>query len=198
MNERFIITIPASVALWVLAVMLVTSGHKDAPRPMIGRDAVTVHLISEPAPAASVPSPPKMPEPKPEPVAIPRRILPGPIAHPVTAAKPAPAKYTQPPSAPAPKLSEAKNDHHGATVTYQPMPKIPDDLRREAFNTYATAQFHIAADGTATVDLTVPSQNPRLNHLLLESLKHWRFDPATDNGKPIASIFSIRVRFAVE
>ena len=37
-----------------------------------------------------------------------------------------------------------------------------------------------------------------LNRLLLEALKTWRFTPATDAGKPVASTFDIRVRFAVE
>jgi protein TonB len=78
------------------------------------------------------------------------------------------------------------------------MPKIPEDLRQEAFSTTAIARFHVAADNSATVELLTPSQNPRLNRLLMETLKTWKFNSAREGGKPIASTFTIRVHFAVE
>ena len=78
------------------------------------------------------------------------------------------------------------------------MPVIPDDLRQEALSEAATARFHIAADGTATVELVKPTQNPRLNRLLLETLKLWRFFPALQDGKPVASTEDMVIRVQVK
>jgi protein TonB len=78
------------------------------------------------------------------------------------------------------------------------MPQIPDDLREGAFNTAALARFHIAVDGSATVELAKPTQNPRLNRILLDSLRKWRFIPAIKNGKPVASSEEIIVKVEVK
>ncbi len=40
----------------------------------------------------------------------------------------------------------------GARAIVRPMPQIPDDLREGAFNSAALARFHIAVDGSATVE----------------------------------------------
>ena len=54
-------------------------------------------------------------------------------------------------------------------------------------NVTAVARFEIAEDGTSSVTLIKPTQNPRLNRLLLDSLKNWRFTPALKDGKPVAT-----------
>ncbi len=77
---------------------------------------------------------------------------------------------------------------------YQPLPAIPDELRQEAFNSYAIARFNIAPDGSiAFVELIKPCNNPKLNQLLLKSLKNWKF-PAKNE----ASNQDIRVNFEVK
>ncbi len=86
-----------------------------------------------------------------------------------------------------------KNTPQKAALIYNPLPKIPDDLREEAFNSYAIARFKIAKDGTATVELIKPCSNPRLNNLLLKNLKTWKF--AASNSE---STQEIRVNFKVE
>ena len=78
------------------------------------------------------------------------------------------------------------------------MPQIPDDLRQEAVNTSATVRFHVAADGTATVELSKPTQNLRLNRLLLDTLKNWRFFPAMKDGKPVASVEELVIKIDVQ
>jgi len=86
----------------------------------------------------------------------------------------------------------------GARAIVRPMPQIPDDLREEAFNFTALARFRIAVDGSAKVELAKPTPNPRLNWILLDSLKKWRFIPAIKNGKPVASIEEIVVKIEVK
>ena len=86
----------------------------------------------------------------------------------------------------------------GARAIVQPMPQIPDDLREGAFNSAALARFHIAVDGSATVELAKPTPNPRLNRILLDSLRKWRFIPAIKNAKPVASTEEIIVKIEVK
>lgn len=77
---------------------------------------------------------------------------------------------------------------------YNPLPQIPDDLRAEAFESSAVARFYIASDGTVSkIDLIKPCANPRLNHLLLKSLKNWKFSSSS-----IDSTQEIRVNFSVQ
>ncbi len=77
---------------------------------------------------------------------------------------------------------------------FNPLPKIPDDLREEAFSSEATARFHVAPNGSVTnVELIKPCQNPRLNNLLLKSLKNWKFESSTAGFTQ-----DIRVTFSVE
>jgi len=89
---------------------------------------------------------------------------------------------------------EVKSEAKKAAPIFNPLPKIPDDLRAEAFESEAVAFFYIAADGLVSkVELIKPCANPRLNALLLKSLRSWKF-PATTQG----STQEIRVNFRVE
>jgi protein TonB len=85
----------------------------------------------------------------------------------------------------------------GARAIDRPMPQIPDELRNGAFNSSARARFNIAADGSVKVELIKPTPNPRLNQILLDSLRKWRFIPAIKNGRPVASIEEIVVKVEV-
>lgn len=115
---------------------------------------------------------------------------------------PAQIAPTQPPAAPVAASPAANNptapiQNRSAQTIVQPLPVIPDELREEAMNESATVRFHIAVDGSSTVDLIKPTQNPRLNRLLLDSLKHWKFNPAMKDGKPVASVEVMVVRVQV-
>lgn len=88
---------------------------------------------------------------------------------------------------------DSKNDE-GANLIYNPLPKIPDDLRQEAFQSEAIARFHIAPSGEViNVDLVKPCANPKLNYLLLKALRQWKFSP-----KLFSSTKEIKVKFSVE
>ncbi|TCG05895.1 hypothetical protein BZM27_30260 [Paraburkholderia steynii] len=79
----------------------------------------------------------------------------------------------------------------------QPLPALPDDLREQAYQTVAIARFRIHTDGSADVELIRPTPYPRLNQILLETLRQWRFFPALQDGRPIESTQDIRVHFTV-
>jgi protein TonB len=85
----------------------------------------------------------------------------------------------------------------GARAIYNPLPEIPDSLRRQNVQVVAVARFVVAANGAARVELTQPTSDPELNRVLLESLKRWRFFPAMQQGQPITSTIDIRIPITV-
>jgi protein TonB len=98
----------------------------------------------------------------------------------------------------APGLADNGSGHTGARAITQPLPEIPDDLREAAYRAVALARFTIHPDGSIDVELLQPTQQPRLNQLLLASLHNWRFFPATENGKPVESHQDVRVHLVVQ
>jgi protein TonB len=89
-------------------------------------------------------------------------------------------------------------DTVGAHAIYAPTPVIPDDLREEAMQTEAVARFNVSFDGISEVTLEKPTSSPRLNQVLLETLKQWKFFPAVKNGIAIPSSFEVRIPISVQ
>jgi protein TonB len=193
------------VALWAIAYF---TGKTDdrLPEP----PAVEAQIIELPSPVASRPPA----ERKVPPVQPPQPLKPGidkiptPIREkpPTPAATPpmpaAPIAPPNPPKVPAkeapPLASTGMTGNSGAQAILKPMPQIPDELRQDALSATAIARFHVAADGTATVELVNPTPNPRLNRLLLDTLKNWRFFPSMKDGKPVASTQEISIKIDVK
>jgi len=89
------------------------------------------------------------------------------------------------------------NDSSGARAVVAPTPVIPDDLREDALEAIAIARFTISSDGSAKVVLVKPTNSPRINQLLLDTLAKWQFFPATRAGEPIDSTVDIRIPVSV-
>ena len=89
-------------------------------------------------------------------------------------------------------------DTVGARAIYAPTPVIPDDLREDVMQTEAVAHFNVSFDGTSEVTLAKPTSSPRLNQVLLEALKQWKFFPAEKNGVAIVSSFDVRIPISVQ
>lgn len=90
------------------------------------------------------------------------------------------------------------SDSGGARAVFAPKPVIPDALRRQVFRAVAVAHFQVSYDGQVRVTLTTPTQSPRLNELLLATLKQWRFFPAMKNGVAVDSQFDVRIPISVQ
>jgi periplasmic protein TonB len=90
------------------------------------------------------------------------------------------------------------SDNLGAHAVYAPVPEIPDDLRENVIQTVAVAHFKVTYDGEATVTLATKTANPRLNEILLDTLKEWRFFPAMKNGVAIDSEFDLKIPITVQ
>jgi protein TonB len=86
----------------------------------------------------------------------------------------------------------------GARALYAPVPQIPDDLREDVFSALAIAHFVVDREGQVQVTLVQATSNPRLNQVILASLRTWKFFPATRDGIPVASEFDLRIPIAVQ
>jgi len=144
-----------------------------APAPPVAEEPVT------PAPAATVPAPPA-PSP---PSAAPSTQVP------LTAL---------PPSRGPQDGTPGGTDSMSARAIYKPMPEIPEALRRRTIDLVAVARFRVDATGRAQVELVEPTLDPDLNRALLESLQRWRFFPATQAGRPVASTIDVRIPVSVK
>jgi protein TonB len=90
------------------------------------------------------------------------------------------------------------NDASGARAIYAPTPAIPDDMRENVFQAVAVAHFKVSPEGVVEVTLAQATPNPRLNQILLETLREWKFFPAMKAGIAIASEFDVRIPISVQ
>jgi periplasmic protein TonB len=193
------------MVLWILGMLLAREPIPPAPKPI---DATLIELPREPTSpqespqAPRVPARPVMQQPRPVPAPVPEAATPmaqpEEEAKPPSAATPAPTAPPAQPPTPQPQApSAAQSARTGARAIFNPLPKIPDELRDRASTAEALARFEIRADGTVSVELVNPTPDPVLNRVILETLRTWRFFPATENGKPVTSSQEVRMRLEV-
>ena len=223
---RFGIALLIAFALWTaLLTQIVDPLLRPSPNAAAPEQTVIemrlVELAAPPAPAhavaPSVSAPPVPPHAHARRDPTPVRVTPShetrrPVAEHPAAKEESPATPVQPEASPtATSTAEVATSSSSASasdktapsagstarVISQPMPALPDDLREDAYQAVAVARFDIHADGTIEVELSRPTQNPRLNALLLEALRKWRFFPAMQGGHAVESHQDVRVHFNV-
>jgi periplasmic protein TonB len=195
---------PAPVVEVELVELAPSPAAPRAPPPPAAEPPVTLEPPPPPPLLQSTQPPPKpVPEPEPAPVAKP--VPPPPPPHPARPQRtapsvmPPPAAPAAPSPAPAPPVASVppNGGNMGARTLYQPLPEIPEELRRRALDLVAVARFRVAANGSAEVELIQPTPDAALNRALLDTLKKWRFFPAMEGGKPQASTIEIRIPISV-
>jgi protein TonB len=166
------------------------------PDPEIAAPA-SEEPLPEPVPGPKVEAKPPPPRPQrrpPPPRPTERAIDPAPAAAPRNATATPESRSTVPEAV---ALSSPVGGSIGARAIFQPMPSLPESLRQHRLDAVAIVVFHVAVDGSATVELREATDDPRLNRMLLEGFKRWRFFPALDHDRPIASTIELRVPIAV-
>jgi protein TonB len=209
--QRLPFTLPFALVLTsalVLAFLrLVSLGATPIP-PLPTLDARFIELgppeasasapTAAPAPPPEVAPPPKAkaePRPRPKPKAAQR---PAPeAAAPEAAESSAEASASSARSTPSEAHGGAPGGSMSARALYRPLPEIPERLRRRDVELVAVARFQVAADGTAQVELIEPTNEPSLNQSLIATLRTWRFFPALEQGRPVASTLDLRIPISV-
>ncbi len=203
--------VPLAVALWMGLLLIFALLLKQTAAPPPENNPIEARIVEIPPAAGLQSNPPTAAQPKPRPQISPKRAVPARSR----IAKPRPMAPVAPPSASGTAKSEAPpastpatndvgaanlggTDNTGARAIYAPVPEIPDELRENALATVAVAHFKIGYDGRVEVSLVQPTDNPRLNELLLDTLKQWRFAPAIKGGVAIESEFDIRIPITVQ
>lgn len=78
-----------------------------------------------------------------------------------------------------------------------PEPQIPSELKEDCMKSSCVARFEINADGKSSVKIVSSSGSEQVDDAALDTLRRWKFKPATLDGKPIASSRRIRVEFEI-
>lgn len=171
------------------------------PAPAVKPTPIVSHSLRMPAP-----SPPPLPHSEVPTPALPSSSTPTAPSPPANA----PASTPAPPSAspplppassnvpPAGPHGQGASEVRAARALLHPLPVIPDELRASALKEVALVRFHISKDGTVTVELLHPTQTPRINRLLLETLQQWRFFPAIKDGHPVDSVQDLSLQISVQ
>lgn len=226
--RRFAWIAPLAVIVWAIvltAFALLLEQTAPPPEELKPLEARIVELpptagLQGGSSAPARPAAPAIPKPKPHVVVRPKTV---PIHHPakpLADIPPSPFGTAKSSSAPAPAAGAAKpsaeagtgvpggsgtgsgsglgSDSSGARALFAPTPSIPDDLRDEAFEAVALVHFKVSYNGDVQVSLTRPTSSPRLNEMLLDTLKQWRFFPAMKNGVAIDSEFDVRIPITVQ
>jgi periplasmic protein TonB len=215
-GTRAITAFVLAVALWSVFIDCFVDGLPENPEPV--RPLTLDARLVEITPA---PPPPPRPAPAAPPAAArsvshvaaparPNHVVRPMVRQPAPAPVAAPSATTENRSSttdtaatsssstgPSAGASSGASGNVSAHPILQPLPVLPDDLREFAYQAVALARFTIHPDGSVDVALVRPTQNPRLNQLLLETLRNWRFFPAMKDGHPVESEQDIRVHFNV-
>lgn len=80
---------------------------------------------------------------------------------------------------------------------FNPMPVIPSDLRTHRYSTYVRVEFFVKKDATFTSKLLSSTGYDELDRVVINTLKKWKFSPATMDGQPVNGTLKLRIQFSV-
>jgi periplasmic protein TonB len=196
-------TLPSALALGAAALWAIAYFTGKPVKRLPEPPAIEAQVVELPPPITSKPPPPEKSVPRTPQTPVIQRpaIIEQPAVKP-TAVTPVAPVVPAPPTPPTPPVQDTSKTNltgnSAPQAIVKPMPEIPDELRQDALNAVAIVRFHVAIDGAATVEIVQPTPHPRLNRLLLDTLKNWRFFPAIKDGQPVESVYPLTFRFEVQ
>ena len=84
-----------------------------------------------------------------------------------------------------------------AKATNMPHPTYTEDARAAAIEGKVRVQLTVSADGVVTDAVVIEGLGHGLDEAAIAALKEAKFTPASMCGKPVASTFTVSVRFAL-
>jgi TonB family protein len=80
-------------------------------------------------------------------------------------------------------------------VVYDPDPTYPDAPRHAGFQATVILRLVVDADGSPRRIRVQQSAGMGLDEAAIDAVKTWRFQPATQNGEPVAVMINVEVNF---
>jgi len=78
-----------------------------------------------------------------------------------------------------------------------PQPEYTDQARRKKINGTVLLSLVVGADGTVRDPAVTRSLDKGLDKQALETVKKWKFEPATKDGQPVAVRIDVEVSFRI-
>lgn len=190
-SER--LTVVGIVVLAHLSLFAFWLAQPEPPKAAINEMSISFANIQMQQ-ADIAPQPEIKPEPKPEPK--PRVIEPeAPAApEPVVQEQTSPAMETPP----SPVQLDAEPDYR-ADYLNNPRPPYPLVARRMGYQGKVVLNVEVLAEGRAgEVKLQTSSGYDILDKAALQTVKTWKFSPATRFGQPVTQWFLVPIKFSLE
>lgn len=163
------------------------------PSPLRARKA----RAADPAPPKERPAPPAA-EPTPEPAAAPEEVAaaPEPVEQSTPERNETATAPSEPAAAPAAPIAEAQFEVQGLD---NPKPPYPLAARRRGLEGRVLLAAHVRADGSCgDVRLKQSSGHSLLDRAAADTVRRWRFLPASRAGAAIDSWVDVPIRFRLE
>ncbi len=80
---------------------------------------------------------------------------------------------------------------------FNPLPVIPSNLRTHGYSTYVRVEFFVSRDASFTSKLLSSTGYDELDRVVIDTLKKWKFSPATMDGQPVNGTLKLRIQFSV-
>ncbi|MCL4478094.1 MAG: TonB family protein [Deltaproteobacteria bacterium] len=80
---------------------------------------------------------------------------------------------------------------------FNPLPVIPSNLRTHGYSTYVRVEFFVNRDASFTSKLLSSTGYDELDRVVIDTLKKWKFSPATMDGQPVNGTLKLRIQFSV-
>lgn len=146
---------------------------------------------ARPAPAEATPEPATATEP-----AIPEEAAAAPVEEPTSAPNETAAAPSEPSAPAAAPIAEAQFEVQGLN---NPKPPYPLAARRQGLEGRVLLAAHVRADGSCgDVRLKQSSGSALLDRAALDTVRRWRFLPASRAGNAIDSWVDVPIRFRLE
>jgi protein TonB len=84
-----------------------------------------------------------------------------------------------------------------AVALVKVQPAIPESMLNSAWQALFRGQFLVDKDGNVTPQMISSTGHSILDARALEAAKHWKFQPATRDGVPVASTVKFEIEYAV-
>ena len=188
-----LLSVALHVSVLVLALLLGNAARKRRIEPIPVQTLALLeyaggsHAIKIPLPASDFTAHTRKPTPDPE--AAKKTLLPIPPKHPEMAGGGAP-KTPHAGDGSAQALSGNGSDAEDARPafpTYSPRPPVTDRSLLPSSEVKIVVDVDLDALGQVVRETLVIGMGTKLDQIVLETVKTWRFQPATVDGKPVPS-----------